>query len=347
MHEKRLADLDLRTLTNRRFFPSPAAWEDQVLYFLLVDRFSDGGETGHVDVAGNTVTTPGTPPFGPPDAGNAIQTEQDARRWRDAGGGFVGGALRGLHGKLGYLRRLGVTAIWISPVLKQVAFRETYHGYGIQDFLGVDPHFGTREDLRSLVQAAHEQGIYVILDVILNHSGDVFGYDADRHPARDAEGRAFMDPRWDGGAYRIAGFRDHAGQVTLPFGGIDLARHPGAWPDGAVWPAELQEPGTFTGKGRIDNWDHDPEFLEGDFFDLKDIGHGHGPLDAFRPSAALKALGEVYKFWIAYADLDGFRIDTVKHMDLGATRWFASVIHEFTQAIGKEKFYLIGEITGG
>ncbi|HEX9821849.1 MAG TPA: alpha-amylase family glycosyl hydrolase, partial [Methylomirabilota bacterium] len=59
----------------------------------------------------------------------------------DAGGGFVGGALRGLHGKLGYLRRLGVTAIWISPVLKQVAFREPYHGYGIQDFLGVDPQF--------------------------------------------------------------------------------------------------------------------------------------------------------------------------------------------------------------
>ena len=53
------------------------------------------------------------------------------------------------------------------------------------------------------------------------------------------------------------------------------------------------------------------------------------------------------KFWIAYADIDGYRVDTVKHMDLGATRFFASVIHEFTQRIGKENFYLIGEITGG
>ena len=61
----------------------------------------------------------------------------------------------------------------------------------------------------------------------------------------------------------------------------------------------------------------------------------------------MRALCEVYKFWIAFADIDGFRVDTVKHMDLGATRFFTSVIHEFTQAIGKENFYLIGEITGG
>jgi len=342
MNEKRLADLDLRKLTNRRFFPSPAAWEDQVLYFLLVDRFSNGRETGYIDVAGKVVATSGTPPLRPADADSAIQTDADARRWRDAGGGFVGGNLRGLRSKLGYLRRLGVTAIWVSPVLKQVAFRDTYHGYGIQNFLDVDPHFGKREDLKSLVHAAHEQGIYVILDVILNHTGDVFGYDADRYPVPGG-----MDARWDNRGYRVAGFRDRAGRATLPFGIVDLAQHPDAWPDGAVWPAELQEPGTFTGKGRIDNWDHEPEFLEGDFFDLKDVGHGHGALDDYQPSAALTALCQAYKFWIAYADLDGFRVDTVKHMDPGATRYFASVIHEFTQAVGKEKFYLIGEITGG
>jgi glycosidase len=56
---------------------------------------------------------------------------------------------------------------------------------------------------------------------------------------------------------------------------------------------------------------------------------------------------QVYKYWIAYADIDGFRVDTVKHMDPGATRFFTSVIHEFTARIGKENFYLIGEITGG
>jgi glycosidase len=317
MVEKRLGEIDLRQLTRRAFFPSPVAWEDQVLYFLLVDRFSDGRETGYLDVEGRVVATGDTPPLRAADVGGAVGTEAEARRWREAGGGFVGGNLRGLQSKLGYLRRLGVTAIWISPVLKQVAFRETYHGYGVQNFLDVDPHFGTREDLKALVAAAHAQGIYVILDVILNHTGDVFGYDADRYPARDDQGRAFMDPRWDGR------------------------------PHGAVWPAELQDPAVFTAGGRIDNWDHDPEFLEGDFFDLKDVDQGQGSVDHYQPSPALAALCEAYKFWIAYADLDGFRVDTVKHMAPGATRYFASVIHEFAQAIGKEKFYLIGEITGG
>jgi glycosidase len=347
MTEQRVTDLKLSELTRQRFFPSPAAWEDQVLYFLLVDRFSDGRETGYRDLAGDVVATGATASFRPDDDGNAIQTEDDARRWREAGGAFVGGTLRGLQSKLGYLRRLGVTAIWMSPVLKQVAFRETYHGYGIQNFLDVDPHFGTREDLKALVQSAHEQGIYVILDVILNHAGDVFGYAADRYWSQDQDGQWFLDPRWDDRPYAVAGFRDRAGQPSLPFGVVDLAQHPEAWPAGAVWPAELQEPGTFTAKGRIANWDYDPEFLQGDFADLKDIHHGVGPLDDFRPSPSLRVLCEAYKFWIAYADLDGFRVDTVKHMDRGATRYFASVIHEFTQAIGKERFYLIGEITGG
>jgi len=64
-------------------------------------------------------------------------------------------------------------------------------------------------------------------------------------------------------------------------------------------------------------------------------------------SAALRHLCEAYKYWIAYADIDGFRIDTVKHMDMGATRYFVSVIREFAQSIGKENFFLLGEITGG
>ena len=56
---------------------------------------------------------------------------------------------------------------------------DTYHGYGIQDFLQVDPRFGTTEDLRELVQRAHERGLYVILDIILNHTGDNWGYPGD------------------------------------------------------------------------------------------------------------------------------------------------------------------------
>lgn len=69
--------------------------------------------------------------------------------------------------------------------------------------------------------------------------------------------------------------------------------------------------------------------------------------DRYRPAPALGTLIEIYRWWIAFADLDGFRIDTVKHMELGATRIFAAAIHEFAQSIGKERFFLVGEITGG
>lgn len=343
-----LRELDFAALTQRTFFPSPAAWEDQVLYFLLLDRFSDGKEKDYLDHEGRPVTQGQTPRFQPGDRGNAASTPQDRQDWFEAGGRFVGGTLKGLESKLGYLKRLGVTAIWISPVFKQTAWSESYHGYGIQNFLDVDPHFGTREHLRDVVAAAHGLGIRVILDIILNHTGDVFDYTADRYEVRGADGRlAGYDPRWDGRPYAAAGFRDAAGRPTLPFGPVDLARHPQAWPEGAVWPAEFQAPETFSRLGRISNWDHDPEFREGDFLSLKDVCLGQGGADDYRPSAALRALCGVYKYWIAYADLDGFRVDTVKHMDPGASRFFTAVIHEFAQSLGKENFYLVGEITGG
>jgi len=342
MAEKSVAEIDLRSLSGGRFTPSPVAWEDEVLYFLLLDRFSDGRETDYLGNDKTRVTTGQTPLFQPGDAGNA---PRDA--WVAAGQRFCGGTLRGLETKVGYLERLGVSAIWVSPVFKQLASRQTYHGYGIQDFLDVDPRFGTRDDLKALVRTAHDHGLRVILDVVLNHAGDVFGYDPDRYPTSAGDGTTFMDPRWDGREYAVAGFRDAGGHPTLPLGPIDLGQSPAAYPDGAVWPRELQAAAAFTRKGHIVNWDFAPEFLEGDFFDFKDVHLGLGDVDAFQPSDALRTLAEVYKFWIAFADIDGFRIDTVKHMDLGASRYFGSVIHEFTEAIGKENFYLVAEITGG
>ncbi|PMD89854.1 alpha-amylase [Siphonobacter sp. BAB-5405] len=322
-------ELSLPAVLRPSYHPSPLAWEDQVLYFLLLDRFSDGQEKDYLNNEGQLVTSGQTPRFQPEDAGNALTP--DAEAWQQAGERFVGGTLRGLKSKIGYLKRLGISAIWISPVFKQVASQETYHGYGIQNFLEIEPRFGTQQDLIDVVETAHEHGIYVILDIILNHSGDVFAYETGQ-------------PVYASGSiFPVRGYRNAEGQPTLPF----VPQPTGAWPDGAIWPAELQQPQTFTRKGKIQYWDHDPEFLEGDFESLKDIHHGYGPLDAYRPSEALLHLAEAYKYWIALADLDGFRIDTVKHMDLGATRFFSSVIREFTLAIGKENFYLIGEITGG
>ena len=346
--EMRVSDIDLGALTQgRTFYPSPVAWEDEVLYFLMLDRYSDGRENDYRDNTGTLVTTGTTPLFQPGDRGNATTTTNDRQQWVEAGNRFVGGTLRGLKSKIGYLQRLGITAIWVSPIFKQVPAQQSYHGYGIQNFLDVDPRFGTRDNLVSLVRTAHEHGLRVILDIILNHVGDVFAYRSEHMPCdiRDDQGNVVgREACWqvDGTVYPVQGYRDAAGNPTLPFAPVGAA----GLPDAAIWPAELQPPETFSRRGKIRNWDFDPEFREGDFETLKDIRQGTGPVDDYCPSDAFRALCRCFQFWIALADIDGFRVDTVKHMDDGASRLFTSVIHEFAQPLGKENFYLIGEITG-
>ena len=345
--ERSLEDIDWRALVEgRSFYPSPPAWEDEILYFLLVDRFSDGREYGgFADEAGTPVTGPtgarSTPLFRlAADAGNV---EREA--WFEAGKSWCGGTLAGLRDKLGYLQRLGISAVWLSPVFRQVTGSKDYHGYGVQNFLDVDPHFGSREDLRDFVSAAHAQGIRVILDIILNHAGDVFAY---------ADDQRYFYHR--GRQWPVAGFRRRSGDAgSLPFGPLDED----AWPDGAVWPAEFQAPATWTRRGEIRDWNAFPDYVDGDFLSLKDIDHGRSlrapgtawdlerRIREFAIAPALLHLADVYKFWLAYADIDGYRIDTVKHMEPGAVRVFANIIHEFAQSLGKENFYLIGEITGG
>jgi hypothetical protein len=238
--EKSLLELDFASLTRRAFTPSPAAWEDQILYFLLLDRFSDGKENGgYQDNEGRAVSGGVTPRYRPEDAGRV-----EYETWFRAGGGWQGGTLGGLRSKLGYLRRLGITALWVSPVFRQVAFEPSYHGYGIQNFLDVDPHFGTREEFRDFVRAAHEQGISVILDIIAHHTGNVFSYDPDRYRTHDpASGRWDYDPRWDGKPYAVKGFNDRDGRPTLPFATADGDRREQSWPDGAVWPTSSSTTG--------------------------------------------------------------------------------------------------------
>jgi glycosidase len=341
---KSIADIDFANLTKRKYTPSPDCWSDQVLYFVMLDRFSDGNEKGgYRDAHGQPVTMGATPLATSDDIGSVPYWQ-----WLSEAAGWQGGTLKGLRSKLGYLRRLGVTAIWISPVFKQAAFEPTYHGYGIQNFLDVDPHFGTPEDLRDLVDAAHQQGIYCILDIILNHAANVFEYRDARYQTSIGENKWIADARWDGQPYEVKGFRNRDGEPTLPFDPPDRAALEAAWPDGAIWPRELQAPGSFMCKGRIANFDFDPEFKEGDFFDFKKLNLAVDWSAKYpTPSPTLRRLIYCYEYWIVYADIDGFRIDAVKHVGQESTRIFCSAIHEFTQSLGKERFFLAGEVTGG
>jgi glycosidase len=296
--------------------PSPADWRDQILYFLLPDRFSDGREDQR-------------PLF---DRGTPEQFRvPDKRAWMEAGRNFQGGTLKGIASKLGYLQALGVTALWLGPVWRQRPELQTYHGYGIQNFFEVDPRFGTRQDLRDLVDAAHARGMYVLLDIIYNHTGNNWFYALNGTP-RDTAPYRFQPP------YRVHGWRSGTGGSVAGISSLEEG----------VWPEEFQTVDWYTRAGQIGRFDPEPwedplhpdnEFRRGDFFDLKDV-------DLHREDA-LSALIRVYQYWIALSDCDGFRIDTVKHTPWEGSRHFCGAIHEYAESIGKEYFWLLGEVTGG
>ena len=311
---KILKDVDLKP--RGRVYRSPATWRDQILYFLLPDRFSDARENQRHLFDG---TNPGQ------------CKAKDKAKWMDGGKKFQGGTLKGIESKLDYLKGLGVTTLWIGPIWKQRKDLETYHGYGIQNFLDIDPRFGTRQDLRDLVDAAHEQGMYVLLDIIYNHSGNNWFY-SDNGSLKETLPYRFQPP------YPFGGWRSETGTSIANIQTLE---------DG-VWPKEFQDLDLYNRAGQIGKWDSEPwenplnsdnEFRRGDFFDLKDFNLSQGK--------ALSALIRVYQYWIALSDCDGFRIDTVKHVPWEASRNFCGGLREYAESIGKENFLLLGEVTGG
>jgi len=226
-------------------------WEDAVLYFVIVDRFADG------------------------DKGNNNGVDRSAK------GTFHGGDLRGLRQQLDELADLGITALWITPVVENIPGFVTgagfpdwgYHGYWADDFYAVDRRFGSEEELKALVDDAHARGIEVLLDVVYNHAG----YDS----------RYTTDPPYKG-------WLRTEGLGTC--GQDDLTSCVSGLPD---FKTELPEVRDYLLKAHIDR---------------------------------AKRTG-----------LDGFRLDTVKH-----------VSHEFWQEHRRrvnaelgEDFFLIGEVWGG
>ena len=303
-----------------RYHPSPSDWRDETLYFLLPDRFSDGQEQTRplLDRRNLTAARP-APPNGEAWRWD-LWAKSGAERWQ-------GGTLRGIRSKLGYLKKLGVTTLWIGPIFKQRGHLDSYHGYGIQDFLDVDPHFGDRRELVELVADAHAAGLRIILDIIFNHSGPNWLY-----PPETAGG-PFM-PRYTSGRYPFGSWRGDQGQ---PVARIQSGE------DG-VWPAELTDVEDYTraGAGDLGAGDLDDpraEHKRSDFFDLRDFRLDRG--------RTLSDLARCYKYWIALTDCDGFRIDTLKHVSFDEARTFCGSIKEFAANLGKSDFFLVGEVAGG
>jgi glycosidase len=272
-------------------YPSPPDWRDEFIYFLLVDRFDD--EKEH-------------PPY---DGSYSTRALDDTN-----GRAFQGGTLRGITRRLPYIRGLGATTVWLSPITKnrQGDGSDPYHGYAIQDFLTVDHRIGTLEDLQELVRHAHQLDMRVILDIVINHTGDNWAYKDDAHPLY----------RSDGTQYEFGYWRS---KDADSFG-----------PDDAVWPAELQSPECYKRRGSIVNWNDLTESRDGDFANLKELDFGNPVVQ--------EVMQAVYKYWIAVADIDGYRIDTVKHVEDIASTIFCNALKEYATSIGKHNFFLFGEV---
>lgn len=289
-----IRDLDLRPIPGKTYWNCHREWREEFIYFLLVDRFHDG--------------RPRTPTAGPERSRPAARPEQLRR--------FCGGTLRGITRGLDYIRDLGCTALWLSPVFENDGAPDpawsSYHGYAIRNYLDVDPRFGTKADLVELVEQAHARDLRVFLDVVANHSGDVWYYPGDV-PYFYAD---------DDRQYDLGGWRH---------------------PDYPV-PVELRNPAYFHRRGEIRawGWDRLPETQWGDFFSLKGFNN-----DEDAAGLALQQIMiDTHCWWIRETDIDGFRMDAVKHMGELAVARFCQGVREYSYLLGKKEFFLFGELVG-
>jgi glycosidase len=271
-----------------------------VIYFVLPDRFANGdpaNDTG--GIAGDRLTHG----FDPADKGF-----------------YHGGDLKGLIEKLDYIQGLGASAIWVGPIFKNKPVQggkgqesAGYHGYWITDFLHVDPHFGTDADFAALVGAAHARGMKVYMDIIVNHTADVIQYREASNTAAPYRSRADYPFSRRGG---VAGAPINAG-----FAGDDDARaanwahmtdpafaytpYVPAGEEKAKNPAWLNNPIWYHNRGDTDWKGESAQY--GDFVGLDDL--------VTENPRVVKGFIEIYGSWIDRFGIDGYRIDTAKHVN--------------------------------
>ncbi|MDB6122274.1 MAG: Alpha-amylase [Pedosphaera sp.] len=261
-------------------------WQAQSIYQIVTDRFFDGDASNN-NAEGNY--NPGS----------------------SSGSTVHGGDFKGIEQKLDYIKALGATAIWISPIVRNASGQ--FHGYAGSDFYQVAPHWGTLADLQHMIQAAHARGILVINDIVVNHGGDLIystdsGYSAYKAPP-------------DG--YNVR-YRNGAKQFAAPFN------------TNAINPSLTN---LFHNYGGIPNYNN-PEPVE--------LGELSG-LDDFRTESPYvrSNMAAIYNYWIGTAGFDGFRIDTVKHVEMGFWQEWAPVVHEYATTNGKPNFFMFGECYDG
>jgi glycosidase len=306
--------------------------QDEVIYFLLPDRFENG------DPANDRGGMPG----------DRLITGFDptAKEF------YHGGDLEGLIARLDYIRALGATALWLAPIFKNKAVQGPpghesagYHGYWITDFTRVDPHFGTDQDLRALVAAVHARGMKIYLDIVTNHTADVIAYR--ECPANDCVYRSRADfpyTRHGGvhGELINSGFSGDGSSHQTQENFSRLTR-----PDYAYAPyvREGEE------KIKVPTWLNDPIYyhnrgngtfrgessLFGDFAGLDDL--------MTENPQVREGMIQIYRTWIQQYAIDGFRVDSARHVNPEFWQAFVPAMLECARLRGIPNFHIFGEVT--
>lgn len=292
---------------------------DERFYFVMADRFSNGN-TQNDD--GGLGTDPMVSGFEPTKKGF-----------------YNGGDLQGLREQIDYIEGLGTTSIWLTPSFKNKAVQPEdksagYHGYWITDFTQIDPHLGTNAELKALIDDAHARGMKVYFDIITNHTADVIGYEEgdrtayvskDVEPYMNAAGEEFDD-------------RDYAGTGQFP--DLDPATSFPYTPELKAGeedlkvPAWLNDPTLYHNRGDTTFAGEDSYY--GDFFGLDDLFTEH--------PTVVNGMKEIYKTWIRDFGVDGFRIDTMKHVNDEFWQDFGPDVLAYAKEQGKDEFFMFGEV---
>ncbi len=301
--------------------------QDDIIYFVLPDRFFNG------DTANDT---------------GGYQGDRHSHGFDPTSKAFYhGGDLKGLTAKLDYLKDLGITAIWMGPIFKNKPVQGDsagYHGYWTIDFTQIDPHFGTNEDLKTLVEQAHKRGMRVFFDIIANHTADVIKY-------REVEGSggtaAVYRPKTEypytteggKGPAINQGFQGDSVRTEKNFGTLTDPR----WAYTPYVPEEeknlkvpawLNDPIYYHNRG--DSTFSGENSLFGDFFGLDDLFTENPKV--------VEGMIEIFKYWIREFKIDGFRVDTVKHVNIEFWQQFAPAIIAYAHEQGIPQFFVFGEV---
>lgn len=315
--------------------PSPAALQelrqrlpqDEVIYFLLPDRFANGNKAN--DHGGYT-----------PDRLISGHDATDTAFYH-------GGDLAGILQQLDYLQEMGVTAIWMAPIFKNKPVQPTngspmagYHGYWITDFTRPDPHFGEADEMKALVDAAHARGIKVYLDIVTNHTADVIQYR--ECPQNDCAYRSIADYPYtrQGGidgtpineGFRNDGTAEDFARLTNP--NYAYTPYNPVGEEDIKVPAWLNDISLYHNRG--DTTFKGENSLFGDFAALDDLFTEHPKV--------VQGMIDIFGDWIEHYGIDGYRIDTAKHVNPEFWQVFVPAIEERARKAGIPNFHMFGEV---